>query len=160
MIKSTNSHVCIPDGLDFLEPVLPGEAVHLGTSGYVVPDVMSNVYADGHVEWASDDGLGLRFDSQFTHQASIGRALLAGSGPPRCRPQDAARSAPLVPDSRALPRWAGRCHSAVSVGANVLVFGGGADLSNSVSQRGGRLRARRLVNLRAKKRSDVASQSA
>ena len=57
----------------------PREEFHLGTSGYVVPDVLATVYAESHYDLAPTDSLGLRFDAQFTSQNTLGDELLAGS---------------------------------------------------------------------------------
>ena len=55
------------------------ENAHVGASGFVVPDVLANVYADGHYDMMLGDELGIRLDAQFTHQHTVGQELLAGS---------------------------------------------------------------------------------
>lgn len=50
-----------------------------GASGFVVPDLLASVYADGHYDRKVTDELGIRFDAQLTHQHTVGQELLAGS---------------------------------------------------------------------------------
>jgi hypothetical protein len=61
----------------------PREDLHVGTSGFVVPDLLATIYAEAHYEVAPaeilSERLGLRFDAQFTSQNSLGDDLLANS---------------------------------------------------------------------------------
>jgi len=56
------------------------EDLHLGASGFVVPDLLANVYAEiGHYLSLSD-AVDIRLDAQFTHQHTIGEELIPGPG--------------------------------------------------------------------------------
>ncbi len=55
------------------------ENLHLGASGFVVPDLLATVYAETHYDVYLIEGLGVRIDAQFTHQNTVGEELLEGS---------------------------------------------------------------------------------
>jgi hypothetical protein len=56
----------------------PREDVHVGASGFVVPDLLGTVYSEAHYDPPLSDVVGLRLDAQFTYQQSVGSELLAG----------------------------------------------------------------------------------
>ena len=56
----------------------PSETLHIGASGFVVPDLFATVYSEAHYDPPLTDVVGLRLDAQFTHQHSVGKELLAG----------------------------------------------------------------------------------
>lgn len=58
----------------------PQENLHLGASGFVVPDVLATVYAEADYDLSLSDAVDLRLDLQFTHQHTVGKELLAGPG--------------------------------------------------------------------------------
>jgi hypothetical protein len=56
------------------------EDLHLGASGFVVPDLLANVYAEIDHDFALSDTVDLRLEAQFTHQHTIGKELIPGPG--------------------------------------------------------------------------------
>ncbi len=55
------------------------EDLHVGASGFVVPDLLAVVYADTHYDLSLSDDVGLRLEAQFTHQHTVGDERIAGS---------------------------------------------------------------------------------
>ena len=56
----------------------PKENLHIGASGFIVPDILATVYAEADYDLSLSDAVDLRFDAQFTHQHTVGKEFLEG----------------------------------------------------------------------------------
>jgi hypothetical protein len=52
----------------------------IGASGFVVPDILATVYAEAADDLSLPCDVELRLETQFTHQHTVGKELLAGPG--------------------------------------------------------------------------------